>query len=147
MSIRNTARLSAKLVFSRNNWRRSISLVLDISAEDGNASNSQKLHVSKSLPICPRKRTPPHPLLMSQRCHFQTWLACILPEMSKARFGAELCDLRRPLGFTASRERNNALLVAFPLGVDSRLCLLKCITFPNVYATSLGSIVLTKVLR
>ena len=78
--------------------------------------------------------------------HFQTWLACLLSEMSKARFGEELAIFANLLDLLHHGERNNALLVAFPLGVDSRLCLLKCIIFPNVYATSLGSIVLTKVL-
>src|ERR1700752_1156287 len=38
-------------------------------------------------------------------------------------------------------------LTEFALGIDSRPCFLQRIAFPNVYATSLGDVVLMKVLR
>src|SRR5262245_3937664 len=80
-------------------------------------------------------------------CHFQTWLACSSLRCQRPALVWSFAIFADLLDLPHHGERNNALLVAFPLGVNSCLCLLKCITFPNVYATSLGSIVLTKVLR
>src|SRR5262252_3758669 len=74
---------------------------------------------------------------------FETGLACFLSDVN----GPLWCGPLRSSPASWIYCINNALLVAFPLGADSRLCLLKCITFPNVYATSLGSIVLMKIAR